>query len=79
MVVQRNDININRAVQLLVNETRLSAPMGPISIEVEENGIYHVSIFPRNAVNSALAYSELVSTILAAMEEAGKKLTKAGA
>lgn len=66
MIVQRNDVNINRAVQLLVNETRQGAPMGPVSIQVEENANYHVAILPksteRGVVDSVLAYTEEVTT-----------------
>ena len=64
MVVQRNDININRARQLLVNETREGTASGPVTVEVEEIGIYHVAIFPKNkesgVVHSTLEFSTVV-------------------
>ena len=67
MIVQRNDVNIRRAGQLLVNETGPGAPTGPVTVEVEENGIYHVAIFPRSPdsglVHSTLAYSTEISTV----------------
>ena len=66
MIVQRNDINIRRAGQLLVNETGPATPTGPVTVEVEENGIYHVAIFPRSPdsglAHSTLAYSKEVNT-----------------
>lgn len=58
MMVVQTELNIG---QLLVNETGPGAPMGPITIQVEENQNYHVAIFPKNAdsgvVHSVLAYS----------------------
>lgn len=67
MIMQRNDVNIKRAGQLLVNETKEGAPTGPITVQVEKNGIYHVAIFPKNAVSgvvhSALGYSMELTTM----------------
>ena len=58
MIVQRNDVNIG---QLLVNETEQDIPRGPVTVQVRENGNYHVAIFPKyregGIVHSELAYS----------------------
>ena len=72
VIVQRNDVNIKRAGQLLVGETLQGEPNGPVTIQVEENRLYHVAIFPKSAeggvVNSALAYSAGVTTAVMLME-----------
>ncbi len=73
MIVQRNDVNIKRAWQLLISETEQRAPGGPITVQVEENGIYHVAIFPRimesGVVHSTLAFSVELTTAEAEVVE----------
>ena len=53
--------------KLLINSTIRHRHPGPISIQVEESGIYNVVIFPimgeRGIVNATIAYSREISVV----------------
>ena len=44
MIVQLN--NVTEAHKLLINGTTGHLSPGPVTVQVKENGIYHVAIFP---------------------------------
>ena len=63
MIVQID--NITEVHKLLINDTTGHLSTGPVTVQVEENGTYHVAIFPimgeKGIVNGTLVYSQVLS------------------
>ena len=63
MIVQLN--NIDEVNKLLINRTTEHLSTGPVIVQVEENGTYHISIFPvmgeRGILDTTIAYSQVLS------------------
>ena len=63
IIVQLN--NVTEVHKLYINSTTEHLSPGPVTVQVEENGTYHVAIFPimgeKGIVNTAIAYSEVLS------------------
>ena len=64
IIVQLN--NVTEVHKLHINCTTERLSPGPVTVQVEENGTYHVAIFPimeeRGIVNTTIAYSQLSVT-----------------
>ena len=63
MIVQLNDLY--EVYKLFINGTTEHLSPGPVTVRVEENGTYHVAIFPlmgeRGIVNTTIMYSQVLS------------------
>ena len=63
IIVQLN--NIDEVHKLIINGTIEPLSPGPVTVRVEESGIYHVAIFPlmgeRSIVNTTIVYSQMLS------------------
>ena len=63
IIVQLN--NVTEVHKLYVNSTTEHLSPGPVTVQVEESGTYHVAIFPimgkRGIVDTTIAYSEVLS------------------
>ena len=63
IIVQLN--NVDEVHKILINSTTEHLSPGPVTVEVEENGTYHVAIFPimgeRGIVDTTIAYSQVLS------------------
>ena len=63
MIVQFN--NVDEVHKLHINGTTEHLSPGPVTVQVEESGSYHVAIFPimgeRGIVDTTIAYSEVLS------------------
>ena len=60
MIVQKNNIKVH---VLLINRTTKHFSTGPVTVQVgDENGTYHVAIFPllgeKGIVNTTLAHAQ---------------------
>ena len=62
MIVQLN--NVDEVHKLYINDTTEYLSPGPVTVQVEENGTYHVAIFPlrgeKGIVNTTTAYSQVL-------------------
>ena len=72
VVVQRD--SISKARTLLINTTQPGQALGPVTVEVEERGVYQVTVFAirgeMGIVGSAVEYTIQIE-ILAVEEEEG--------
>ena len=72
VVVQRD--SISKARTLLVNSTQPGQALGPVTVEVEEGGVYQVTVFAirgeMGIVGSAVEYTTQIE-ILAVEDEEG--------
>ena len=63
IIVQLN--NVDEVHKLYINSTTEHLSPGPVTVQVEESGIYHVAIFPlkgeRGIVNTTIVYSKMLS------------------
>ena len=73
VVVQRD--SISKARTLLVNTTQPGQALGPVTVEVEEGGVYQVTVFAirgeMGIVGSAVEYSTQIEILAAEDEETG--------
>ena len=62
MIIQLN--NVDEVHKLYINGTTEHLSPGPVTVQVEESGIYHVAIFPlmgeKGIVNTTKAYSQVL-------------------
>ena len=62
IVVQSN--NVDEVHKLHINGTTEHMSPGPVTVQVEENGTYHVAIFPlrgeKGIVNTTTVYSQVL-------------------
>ena len=62
IIVQLN--NVTEVHKLHINSTTEHLSPGPVTVQVKENGTYHVAIFPimgeTGIVNTAIAYSQVL-------------------
>ena len=70
IIVQLN--NIDEVHKLHINGTTQHLSPGPVTVQVEKSGSYHVAIFPimreRGIVDTTIAYSEVLSPNIPGMK-----------
>ena len=70
VIVQLN--NVDEVHKLHINGTTEHLSPGPVTVQVEESGSYHVAIFPimgeMGIVDTTIAYSEVLSPNIPGMK-----------